>query len=397
MVLNILAVGTLPPHPGGSSISSWQLLRALERSGHRVRSLSPRTPATAAECECIDAEMAGTSVRYEVAEFATDMSASLVEVLNVEKRRIPIHLERLIAREWPDVILVGRDTTAPAVAEFAARHRIPWVLRSTGYILRTIEEGRHPKEVVDALLDAAKAADTTVLQAAHLQPLAHSLGYRRMLVIPNAVDETLFTPRPRCVDLCADLRIGPDTPVVVHASNLKPVKRVIDMVDSAARVLAKRPDVVYVIAGNGPCRMDLERRCAELGITERFRFPGWLPYEAMPKLFSIADLVVMPSAFELQAGVYLETQASGRTLLASDVAGAREVVDDGRTGLLFRTGDTEDLADKTLLALSDANLRGAVGARAAVEVLKRHSLHTVAGQFAQVLETAARADSEEVA
>jgi glycosyltransferase involved in cell wall biosynthesis len=56
----------------------------------------------------------------------------------------------------------------------------------------------------------------------------------------------------------------------------------------------------------------------------------------MPDYINLADIVVMPSAAETQALVYLETQACARLLLASDIPGAREVIVDGETGLLFR-------------------------------------------------------------
>jgi glycosyltransferase involved in cell wall biosynthesis len=79
---------------------------------------------------------------------------------------------------------------------------------------------------------------------------------------------------------------------------------------------------------------------------------------------NLSDIVVMPSAAEALALVYLETQACGRVLVASDVAGAREVVDDGMTGLLFPVGDIDGLTAATLRAARDPALRAAIGARA---------------------------------
>ena len=103
----------------------------------------------------------------------------------------------------------------------------------------------------------------------------------------------------------------------------------------------------------------------------------------MPALLSCADIVVMPSAGEAQARVYLETQASGRTLLASDIAAAREVVEDGRTGLLFRTGDANHLAERLLEAARDPRLRERIGQQAR-ERVAGHSLPRVAARYSEL-------------
>jgi len=113
----------------------------------------------------------------------------------------------------------------------------------------------------------------------------------------------------------------------------------------------------------------MENACRRAGLLERFRFVGWVEHRRVADYLRLAAMVVMPSESEGQALVYLETQACGRLLLASDIPGAKEAIIDGETGLLFRKGDTTDLAAKTLFAARDENLREAIGrnARKAVE------------------------------
>jgi len=93
---------------------------------------------------------------------------------------------------------------------------------------------------------------------------------------------------------------------------------------------------------------------------------------------------VMTSAIEGLSRVYLETQACGRTLLASDIPAAREVVEPGRTGLLFRVGDVPDLTAKTLLAASDPELRAVLGGRAR-ESVERRDLSAEVTAYADIL------------
>lgn len=117
----------------------------------------------------------------------------------------------------------------------------------------------------------------------------------------------------------------------------------------------------------------MEDACRQHGIAEKFRFAGWVDYERVPKYVNLADIVVMPSEAESQARVYLEAQACARVLVASDIPGAREVIEDGETGLLFRTGDIDDLTAKTLLAAGNPELRAKIG-RQARERVRVHSL-----------------------
>jgi glycosyltransferase involved in cell wall biosynthesis len=107
-------------------------------------------------------------------------------------------------------------------------------------------------------------------------------------------------------------------------------------------------------------------------------------HERVIEFLNIADVVVMPSESEGQARVYLETQACGRTLLASDIASAREVIVHGQTGLLFRRGDIKDLTHKTLAAASDYQLRKDIG-RKARDRVSIHALDAVTAEYAELI------------
>jgi glycosyltransferase involved in cell wall biosynthesis len=109
----------------------------------------------------------------------------------------------------------------------------------------------------------------------------------------------------------------------------------------------------------------------------------------MPEVLAAADMVVMPSSGEAQARVYLETQASERVLIASDIPAAREVISDGETGLLFRTGDATQLAARILSVARDPELRLRIG-RQARERVAAHSLPAVVAAYSQVLGSLAR-------
>src|SRR6202166_991101 len=101
----------------------------------------------------------------------------------------------------------------------------------------------------------------------------------------------------------------------------------------------------------------------------------------------------MPSESEGMALAYLEAQACGRLLLASDIAAAREAIIDGETGMLFRKGDIGDLSAKTLDAAREPKLRERIGRKARRRVAARN-LERFVGAYDELLQTiVARAEA----
>ena len=117
----------------------------------------------------------------------------------------------------------------------------------------------------------------------------------------------------------------------------------------------------------------------------QFRFAGWVAHAEVPAFLNLADIVVMMSDHETQSLVCLEAQACGRLLLASDVPGAREVVRHGETGVLYRTGDVDDLAAGMVAAAAAPAWRAEVGQRARAAVAA-HAVSQVAARYEQALE-----------
>jgi glycosyltransferase involved in cell wall biosynthesis len=133
----------------------------------------------------------------------------------------------------------------------------------------------------------------------------------------------------------------------------------------------------------------MENECERLDILHRFCFPGWVDHSLIPAFLQRADMVVSMSETEGLSRVYLETQAAARLLIASDIAPAREVISDGVTGLLFRLGDVEDLADKILWAALHPHARKTIGTRARAQAERwplREAVKAYLGAFTRCIE-----------
>ena len=111
--------------------------------------------------------------------------------------------------------------------------------------------------------------------------------------------------------------------------------------------------------------------------------PFWVPYDRIPGFLNIADMVVQPPESEGLSRVYLEAMACGRTLIASDIPAAREVVRHRENGLRFERGNLDSLAKTISLVANDSALREGIG-RSALTSVASHALERMAVEYDRV-------------
>jgi glycogen(starch) synthase len=122
-------------------------------------------------------------------------------------------------------------------------------------------------------------------------------------------------------------------------------------------VLERAPDVKLLLVGGGPQEANLKAQVSALNLADKVVFVGRVPHAEVNRYYDLVDLLAYPRhAMRLTDLVTplkpLEAMAQGHLLIASDVGGHQELIEDGHTGVLFRAGDAADLATKALAALS---------------------------------------------
>lgn len=394
--MNIVHIGNYRPQTGGAAISCDQLLLAFAQRGCRVRVLASITSEAEAETHAFDA----TRPEFEMRRFPVPFyfnqpyEAPPREWEEATRTGVRNGLERMIAESRPDVLAV-RESWVPYSNEVAERHSIPTLAMVRGNPTSAILSRTYPAGLSEEFLAELRKAERVVTVARHFLPGLKRLGFENACSIPNAVDTASFAPREKDKALSAKLSIDDSDIVALHAAQIKSIKRPLDIVRSAPQVLRHDPNVLYLIVGEGPLREDMETLAGQLGVGERFRFEPFVDYSHMPDYMNLADLVVMPSEREGLARVYLEAQACGKTLIASDIPAAREVVVHGQTGLLFRKGNLDDMAEKTLLAAGNPLLREKIGKSAREQVLLRHNLETIVEEYLVLMRDLVRRDCKE--
>ncbi|HEX2948677.1 MAG TPA: N-acetyl-alpha-D-glucosaminyl L-malate synthase BshA [Armatimonadota bacterium] len=171
---------------------------------------------------------------------------------------------------------------------------------------------------------------------------------RDIAVLPNFVNTDRF--RRHELPPCYRQRFAQaNEALLVHVSNMRPVKRITDIVRAFAIIQQKVPSRL-VFVGDGPDRLAAERLACELMIADRVLFAGNI--QQIEHILSIADLFILASEVESFGLAALEAMACEVPVIGYNIGGVPEVVKDGETGFLVPLYDTDALADAALRLLT---------------------------------------------
>ena len=169
-----------------------------------------------------------------------------------------------------------------------------------------------------------------------------------------------------------DLGVPDDAVVVGHVAKMVSKKRQFDLLEAAQLVLRERPDVHFVMAGQGPLRARLEERATALGIAGNVHFAGFV--DDIVATMAAFDIFVLTSMHEGLPTVTIESLALGVPVVATRVGGTPEVVDHGVSGILVPPRRPRQVADAIRRLVDDEALRTQMGARGAEIVRERFSI-----------------------
>lgn len=234
-----------------------------------------------------------------------------------------------------------------------------------------------PRRVCDALVGAInRLSDEIIVISKAVGEIFYERGIReKVSVIFNSLDPIAFD----CVDaakvmaLRRELTAGEDAPLVATVGRINPRKGLECFVRSAALVANERPDVRFAVVGDTADAFEedylksLRELAARLGVGSRMVFAP--ARRNITELMSALDLFVMTSINEGFGRVIIEAMAARRPVVASNVGGIPEIVEDGVTGILARPNQPEEFARGISSALANPETLSRMGkaGRARVE------------------------------
>jgi len=207
---------------------------------------------------------------------------------------------------------------------------------------------------------AATLIVTISCYSLHKMQVHYGVEESRVRIVPNGVDTERFMPHPDRVAIKRQFGLGEGS-VVLFVGSMIPRKGLFFLVEVAKKVIKVRPDTKFLIVGDGPLLKSFVASLAEAHLLSNFVFLGNLGEAVFPLVYNCADVFVLPSIQEGQGIVLLEAQASALPVVAFDIGGVNEAVQNGVSGLLVERGCIVALADALLRLLGDVGLRERLG------------------------------------
>jgi L-malate glycosyltransferase len=336
---------------GGSGVVATALGRALAQRGHRIHLISSEPP-------------------FRWRDGVPGLSFEKVQVPPYPLFREPQYLLALtntIARvaEKEQLDIVHAHYAVPhATAAYLARQMLDVSPGRTPRTVTTLHGtditlvGSDPsyRRVVAFSIERSDAV-TAVSRSLRADTIS-ALGVNRDIdVIPNFLDCDEYRRRP---DPALRARLCPPErydALVIHISNLRPVKRV-DVAVEVFRRIRGRVRARFLIVGEGPDRADVEQQASAHALGDDVVFLG--EQDDPVSLLSNSDLFLLPSIQESFGLAALEAMACGVPVVASKVGGLPEIIEDGLTGFVCAPDDLDGMAERGVALLTDPDLHARI-------------------------------------
>jgi glycosyltransferase involved in cell wall biosynthesis len=250
-------------------------------------------------------------------------------------------------------------------------------------VVLTSKRGCHERrglELVGARL-SNRLADCVTANANAVRTFVHEnegCPLEKMVVIPSGIDTDRFAPLPSS-DFKARLGLPSDAPVIGVVTRMRVRKGVEEFLRAVAEVRRTRPDVRAVVVGEVELDAELRGMVEAAGLREHLHLLG--RRSDMPEVLSAFDVFVLSSHDEGMSNAILEAMAMQRPVVATDVGGTGEVVQEGRTGYLVPPKDPDALAAAIARVFDDAPAAHALGVRGREVVVAGFSARAMVRQM----------------
>ena len=211
-------------------------------------------------------------------------------------------------------------------------------------------------------------------------------------VIYDGVQTDIFEPRRKEAAMLRQKYADGVENVVMHHGVIDPQDQPEIIVDAAADVIKEHPNTMFWLIGDGAAIPSIKEKTRRKGLEKHFFISGWVPFEEVPTFISACDvgLVTLPDISSARIRVTLkafEYWACEKPVVVSELPALKEIVTPGRTGLLYRPEDPEDLAKKICILLEDKHTSKNMG-RVGREIVKnKYSWNKLATEFVTICES----------
>lgn len=329
------------PTFGGSGVVATELGLALAEKGHEIHFITYKQPV---RLELLSKNIHFHEVNvpeyplFHFQPYELALSSKLVDMVKLHKIEL-LHVHYAIPHAYAGYM-------AKKMLEEEGIY-IPMVTTLHGTDITLV--GNHPfyKPAVTFSINNSDVV-TSVSQSLKDDTLRLFDIKKEIHVVPNFIE---IPKKIQLVTNCQrDLMADDDERIITHVSNLRKVKRVIDVIEIFDRIQKKIPSKLIVV-GDGPERRASENLCIEKGIEDKVKFLG--NSNEVDKVLCFSDLFLLPSEKESFGLAALEAMACGVPVISSNTGGLPEVNIHGESGYLSDVGNVEEMAEHGIEILKD--------------------------------------------
>jgi N-acetyl-alpha-D-glucosaminyl L-malate synthase BshA len=201
---------------------------------------------------------------------------------------------------------------------------------------------------------------------------------REVKVIPNFVDSETFKP----AQCDSDIDKQENEIVIIHVSNFRPVKRVPDLIYAMKIVTKEHPNATLLLVGDGPDRHNVERLIDHLNLSKNVKLTGFR--SDVPNLMRCSDIGVLSSETESAPLTLLEGMSSGLPMVATNVGGIPEIIQDGVNGIIVPAKNPEAIASQLINLIKEPGLRTKLGTKARETILEKYTSEKIVNEYLKV-------------
>ena len=226
--------------------------------------------------------------------------------------------------------------------------------------------------------DKEVGVSQTVTNTLNHRPLAKVLK-RKGVYVSSAIDLNRFANKSIHIgDIKRDLNIPSNSPVIGTIGRLSEQKGYTYLIDAAPIVLREIPNAHFLIIGNGELLSELQNQAIDLGISNNFTFAGGRT--DIENLFHSMDLFVSSSLWEGLPAVIMESMVAGVPVVATNINGTRDLIENGRTGWLVPPSNSDALGQAIINAVHSTTKKFAI-IKNAKYFVKQYSMEFITKQY----------------
>ena len=284
-------------------------------------------------------------------------------------------------RSLPGCVVHSHDVRSDIVGLMAARLTgVPII--STCHAWHNVAGKVRFLERVDAHVLRRVDLLGNVSEATRRGSIARGIPESKAITLYSGIDLEPFEVSVDRTQARVALGIDPKAFVIGNVARLYPEKAQSLLIEAAAQLAQRCPDMQFVIVGEGPLQSELERLAGQLNVNDRVRILEF--QHDLTRLLATLDVFALPSYAEGTPMVIYSAMAMGLPIVASRIDGVAEVLQDGHTACFIDAGDVDALSDKILSLYTDRELGAAMGHEAKAVVYERYSAHSATKSLASI-------------